>query len=149
MTTNTVLAEGRELIELIPQRAPMVMIHRLISCNEKQTESSLFISEDNIFTENGHFSAPGMVENIAQTAAAGVGYTCKKENVPVPIGYIGAVKNLAIYFLPETGTDIHTEISIAHQVFEVTVINGTVRTSKGIAAQCEMKIFIRRQNPAE
>lgn len=144
-----VLAEGDEILKLIPQRAPMVMLQKLLSCNETQTETSLWIEEQNIFCQDGFFTEPGLVENIAQTAAARVGYLCQQEQIPVPIGYIGAVKNLEVYFLPEINTEIQTQITIAHQVFDVTVIQGVVKSSGKTVAQCEMKIFIRPSAEAQ
>jgi predicted hotdog family 3-hydroxylacyl-ACP dehydratase len=138
------LAENDDVLNLIPQRPPMVMLHSLISCGEHTTESRLKIEYGNIFVEDGAFSASGMVENIAQTAAARVGYICLRENIPVPIGFIGAVKDLKIFFLPELNKEIHTLVTITHQVFDVTVIQGTIRCEGEIAAQCEMKIFIQK-----
>ena len=138
------LAQNEEVLKLIPQRAPMVMLHGLVSCGEKTTESVLKVEAGNIFLERGHLAAPGLVENIAQTAAARVGYICQKENIPVPIGYIGVVKNLEVFFLPELGSEIQTEVTITHQVFDVTVIQGTITNKGKIAAKCEMKIFIQQ-----
>lgn len=138
------LAENQEILNFIPQRPPIVMIHALVSCDEQQTESLFRVEEGNIFIENGFLAAPGLVENIAQTAAARVGFICMRENIPVPIGYIGAVKNLEVLFLPAIGTTIETRITITHQVFDVTVIHGIITTNGEMIAQCEMKIFIQK-----
>ena len=64
----------------------------------------------------------------------------EKKNVPV--GFIGAVKNLEINDLPKTGETIVTEIKITNTVFDVTIISGTVCLGDKIIAQCEMKIVI-------
>ncbi|MEZ4947941.1 MAG: hypothetical protein R2784_00870 [Saprospiraceae bacterium] len=45
------------------------MVDKLWHSDEKETLSGLFISEDNLFVENGHLAEPGIMENIAQTAA--------------------------------------------------------------------------------
>lgn len=132
----------QNIISLIPQRAPFVMVDRLLSSDEQGAKTSLSISSGNIFVEKGRFTEPGLVENIAQTAAARIGYICRSENKPVPVGYIGAVQNLQIHSLPEEGTDIETEIVIKNHVFNVTVIAGTVRAKDTVIAECEMKIFI-------
>ena len=47
------------------------------------------------------FKEPGLVENIAQTAAARAGYISHTENKPVLVGYIGAVNNLQVFSLPK------------------------------------------------
>ncbi len=145
-SSNPVLIEKENIWQVIPQRSPMIMVDQLVSCGEISTTTKLLVSRENIFCVNGLFTEAGMVENIAQTAAARVGYICKEANVAVPIGYIGAVKSLKFYFLPEVNTQITTEIVISHQVFDVTVINGTVTVAGKIAAECEMKIFIKKDS---
>lgn len=137
------------ILPLIPQKPPFVMIDKLLYSDEKSTCSGFVIPSDNLFVENGVFGVPGLVENIAQTAAARVGYIARQENVPVPIGYIGAIKNLEIFNLPEVNDELETEITIENQVFDVTIISGRVKCKKLILAQCEMKIFINLQQTSK
>ena len=132
-----------DILSLIPQRPPFVMISKLLYSGESITRSSLRVTEDNIFVENGRFREAGLMENIAQTAAARAGYIARMENRPVQVGYIGAVKNLEIGGLPRTGDELITEITIKDQIFDVTIITGKVWCRESIVAQCEMKIFIR------
>lgn len=131
-----------DIINYIPQRPPMVMIGGLLAVEEQATRTGLQIAADNIFVENGRFTAPGLMENIAQTAAARVGYIARQENTPVPVGFIGAVKDLEVFELPPAGAFIETETIIAHQVFNATMVTGRVLFEGRVMAQCEMKIFI-------
>ncbi len=134
----------KENIEsLIPQRAPFVMIDELVFSDGSLTRTRLHIREDNIFLEDGRLSEPGLLENIAQTAAARAGYEAKKDKEPVRVGYIGAVKNFEVFDLPALDEVIETEIVTGNQVFDVTVINGTVYCNSRVMARCEMKIFIK------
>jgi len=120
-----------------------VMISKLLSSDESSTRTSLLVTEENIFVEKGLFREPGLMENIAQTAAARAGYMARLAGLPVQVGYIGAVKNLVITGLPKTNDEIITEIKIKDQVFDVTIISGTIWCREEVVAQCEMKIFIR------
>ncbi|MEI9944641.1 MAG: 3-hydroxyacyl-ACP dehydratase [Chitinophagaceae bacterium] len=133
----------KNILPLIPQRPPLVMVDKLLYNEDTVTRSSLLIRDDNIFVENGELREPGLVENIAQTAAARAGYVSQLENKPVQVGYIGAIKNLEIYSFPKTGDEIVTEIIVKNQIFEVTIISGTVSCNGMLLAQCEMKIFIK------
>ncbi len=129
---------------LIPQRPPFVMIDRLISFTENSTTTGFEIRADNIFVENGSFKEPGLVENIAQTAAVRAGYISQTENKPVLVGYIGAVNNLKVFALPKTGDELITEITIENQIFDVTLIAGKITCNDELIAQCNMKIFINK-----
>ncbi|MEO6730755.1 MAG: 3-hydroxyacyl-ACP dehydratase [Ferruginibacter sp.] len=131
-----------DITSLIPQRQPFIMVDRLIRYDEDVTLSSFLIREDNIFVENGWFLEPGLMENIAQTAAARAGYIAQRENKPVQVGYIGAVKNLVIHSLPFVNDELLTEIRVEHQIFDVTIIKGKITCKDVLLAACEMKIFI-------
>jgi 3-hydroxyacyl-[acyl-carrier-protein] dehydratase len=132
-----------EINELIPQRPPMLMIGSLITCDKIKSVTEFFITDDNIFRKNGFFTEPGMVENIAQTAAAGVGYHAKMSGQSVHLGFIASIKDLNIYFLPVVNSTIYTEICLVNEVMGFSVIQGKIISDTKIAAVCEMRIFIK------
>ncbi len=136
------LVNKENIQSYIPQHPPFVMIDELVDSDETSTRTSFRVRADNIFVENGLLKEPALVENIAQTAAARAGYITTKENLPVLIGYIGAIKDLEIFNLPKISDNLETEIIIKNQIFDVTLISGTVRCNGVVMAQCEMKIFI-------
>lgn len=129
---------------LIPQKPPFVMIDKLLSVTETTTQTGFYIPEDNIFVQHGVFKEPGLVENIAQTAAAGAGYVSLTQNKPVQVGYIGAVNNLQVFALPKAGHELITEITTENQIFDVTLISGKITCNGQLIAQCKMKIFINK-----
>jgi 3-hydroxymyristoyl/3-hydroxydecanoyl-(acyl carrier protein) dehydratase len=131
-----------DILPFIPQREPFVMIDELTGCDEGSAKTVLHIRENNLFVKKGVLTEPALVENVAQTAAARIGYLCSRENKPVPIGYIAAVQHLKIERLPAVGDTLETEISIKNQVLNVTIISGHSRIGDKLVASCEMKIFI-------
>lgn len=141
-----VLISGNELLELIPQRSPVVMIDKFLYSDETSSVSGLTVPATCVFCENGFLSESGMVENIAQTAAAGVGYACKRDNKKVPLGFIAAIKNLEVFELAAVGSELRTEVKIINQVLDVTIITGSISMGAKILAQCEMRIFLLPEN---
>ncbi|MEO8583625.1 MAG: 3-hydroxyacyl-ACP dehydratase [Flavitalea sp.] len=142
------LVDKEHIQSLIPQRPPFVMIDQLIDSDERSTRTAFQVRGNNIFVVNGELREPGLVENIAQTAAARAGYVSQMENKPVLVGYIGAIKDLQIFDLPKTDDILETEITIENQVFDATLILGKIKCNGVILAQCEMKIFITQtKNP--
>jgi len=130
------------IIPLIPQKPPFVMVGKLLFTDAVSTRSSFIIEPDNVFVKNDVFQEAGLMENVAQTAALRAGYVAQSENKPVAVGYIGAVSNFEIFGLPKTGDEIETEIRIENQIFDVTVLSGKVWYNENLIAQCEMKLFI-------
>jgi predicted hotdog family 3-hydroxylacyl-ACP dehydratase len=142
---DNVIADEETILLFIPQRAPMVMVEKLHKAEGGQTISSLKISESNIFCKDGYLQEPGLIENIAQTAAVGVGFEFRNEKKDVPTGYIGAVQKLTIHKLPEIGKIIYTEVNVEHKVFNITLINGKITCDGELIANCSMKIFLDEQ----
>lgn len=136
------IASGKEILELIPQRPPMVMIDTLHSVTEKDAKSGLTIMADNIFIRENKLSAMGLVENVAQTAAAMAGHYFKTANEEVKTGFIGSIKNLDIHHLPIVGSTVHTVITQIQEVMNIKIIKGTVFVGDQLQAECELKIFL-------
>ncbi len=118
------------------------MIGKLLEVTDIKTVTSLFIKDDNMFCSEGFFREPGLIENMAQTAAAGVGYILKVAGKEPPIGFIGGLRNLHIYELPEVGSEIRTEVTVEHEIFNATVVNGKIYIQQRCIAECELKIFM-------
>lgn len=137
------LATRNDIENYIPQRKPMVMIHELHEADEQHAVTMLLIEQNNTFLDFGKLAEPGLVENIAQTAAAQVGYVCAQLNKPVPIGYIAAVKDLVIHGLPELNTKIRTVVEVMNVVMDITLIRGNVYQNDQLLCECEMRIFVK------
>ena len=132
------------IIPLIPQKPPFVMVGKLLSTDELRTRSGFHINGDNIFVKDGLFQEAGLMENIAQTAALRAGYVAQTENKPVTVAYIGAVSNFEIFDLPKVNEEIETEITVENQIFDVTILSGKIWQNGNLLAQCEMKLFISK-----
>ena len=129
-------------MSVIPQRSPFVMVDQLMFCDTNRSCTTLTVREENVLFFDGELSEAGLAENIAQTAAAGVGYVALQSGEPVLAGYIGAIKNLEIFALPKAGDILETEVINEKKIFDVSVITGTVKCKGALLAKCEMKIFI-------
>ncbi len=130
------------ILPLIPQRPPFVMVDTLETCDDSGASSTFLVKADHIFTVNGELNEPALVENIAQTCAARMGYICQQENKPAPVGFIGAVQNLRIHSLPTVGDQLQTTVNIKNQIFNATIIDGEITCNEQSIATCEMRIFI-------
>jgi predicted hotdog family 3-hydroxylacyl-ACP dehydratase len=135
--------EKIDILEIIPQRPPFVMVDKLIYCDKETTKTALRVREDNIFVENGCLSAPGLIENIAQTCASRMGYINKYiYNETVKIGFIGAIRNQDIVRLPVVSETLITQIKTVEEVFQMTLVTASVHIDSELITSCEMKIAI-------
>lgn len=130
-------------MQYIPQAPPFVMIGQLISSDEKETKTEFLIQEGNIFVEDGVFLEAGLIENMAQTAAAGMGYKSSRDNQDPAIGFIGQIKNLNIKELPKIGQTISTSMRTIHQVMNAFIVEGSIQCGEKLIATAEYKIFLQ------
>ena len=137
------LATREDITKYIPQRDPIVMVDELVEADAEHAVTNLAIWPGNVFVSNEYFLEPGLVENIAQTAAVHVGHQCTMKNLPIPIGYIAAVKDLKIFSLPKQNTRIATSIKVINKVLDVTVVEGRVEQEGHLLCSCEMRIFAK------
>lgn len=134
-----------DIHDLIPQRTPFVMIDRLTEAGERSAKGRLFIMETNVLCQNGRLQEAGLMECIAQTAAAYTGYCRLSAQHEIARGYIGAIKNLVIHSLPAVNTEIQSEITIENELLGYTIITGRVFQDNAVLAECEMRILLETQ----
>jgi 3-hydroxyacyl-[acyl-carrier-protein] dehydratase len=130
------------ILEYIPQRPPFVMIDHLVEVNEKNTITSLEITSENLFTEEGVFYEGGIIENIAQTVAAGAGYRLKQSGGNPKMGVIASIRKLSINERPAVGQVLKTEVELISDFGNAIVVKGTVTNNNKEIASCQMNVFI-------
>lgn len=141
-----VIIEGDEILQLIPQRPPMVMIDRFFGIEENKSIGGLLVSYENTFFENGHLQITGVIEHIAQVAAARIGYISIYLNKePIPLGFIASVDKLTVHNLPKSADYLITTITIIQEVGDITLISATSKASGRPVTECQMKIFIKKE----
>ena len=126
---------------LIPQGPPFVMVDRLLISDGSTTRTSFLVTADNLLTTEGRFSTAGLIENMAQTAAAGAGYAAYATGGETRGGAIVAINNLEITRLPELGEELLTEVVVTARVADIVVISGRITCGQSVIATGEMKIL--------
>ncbi len=139
------MISGDALLELIPQREPIVMIDRYCGLIDGVSHAGLHIADDNLFCEDGFLQEYGLIEHIAQSAAVRVGAECRLANRNIPVGFIGSVDKMSIYALPAVGEDILSEVRIEQEVGNISLISARVVCGGKVMAEGRMKIFLNRE----
>ncbi|MBF1384344.1 pseudouridylate synthase [Prevotella aurantiaca] len=136
-----------DIHELLPQQEPFVMIGSLVHFDKMLTITETEVRQDNIFVDEGNFSASGLMENIAQTCAARIGFVNKyilKKGIQ--LGFIGAVRNFEVLELPKVGDVITTRVEVKEEVFGMTLADAIITCGEKVLVTSEMKIAVKEQN---
>jgi hypothetical protein len=126
---------------LIPQAPPFVMVGRLLESGAQVTRTGYRIVADGPLVENGRFTVGGLVENMAQSAAAGAGYAALAAGGEVRSGAIVAIHHLEVHRLPAVGEDLETTVTVTTRVGDIVVISGRITCGQSLVAAGEMKIL--------
>ena len=135
----------------------MVMIDQLLYCEGATAGGTLEIRDDNVFLSNGVMTESGMIEALAQTAAARTGWMMRvgeqekrrrgeREGMDIPVGVIGSIKDFRLFFYPRKGDLVSMEIEVKHEFMNASVIQGRVKVREEVACDLEMKIFLTDAN---
>lgn len=139
---NTQKPSDIAITDLLPQRPPFLMIDRLTEFSPEAASAELEVRADNIFAEDGRLSAPGLIENVAQTCAARIGYINRLDNKTVKLGFIGAIRNFRAFRLPDAGERLSTTVTVREEMFGMTLVDASIRSGDETIAECEMKIAL-------
>lgn len=139
---DSTLLRGEQIYQLIPQRKPIVMVDKLYEASLTDAETGLTIERDNLFVQDERFREPGLIEHIAQSAAAFAGYDTFQKGLPPRLGFIGEVKKCRIYDLPKVGAVLRTHLHILGEVAGVTLLAAQTFEGEKLVAEGQMKIFL-------
>ena len=127
---------------LIPQRAPILMVDRLLEAQDDTARTCLTVRPDNFFIdEDGCLDEVGLIEHIAQSASALAGYKALAQGASrPPVGYIGEVKKFSLHRLPRVGETLCTTVRFGMEVGGVTQLSAETRSGEELIATTQMKI---------
>ena len=137
------LLNKENITSIIPQKEPFVMVHNLISADEKEFKSTFRIEDDNLFLSGTTLQEPSLIENIAQTVAAGFGYMDKLNGGKPKIGFIGAISKLKVHQLPSLNQEINTLITHLYKFESIYLVKGENFCDGKLLVECEMKIVVQ------
>jgi predicted hotdog family 3-hydroxylacyl-ACP dehydratase len=135
MTDNLLeepILSAARIIQLIPQKPPFVMVDSLYEYTQLTGKMGFTIPADNILVENGHFSEPGIIEHMAQSMSLHRGYRGFLAGLEKPeTGFIGSIKSVEVFTLPQTGSKLTTYVNIQHEIKNVTMVSARTEDENG------------------
>ena len=135
------------ILELIPQRPPFVMVDKLTSFEGKIASTVFEIRKDNcMLADDGTLTAGGLLENIAQTCAARIGYINKMDQQTVKIGVVGSLKNIEINAYPKIGDILKTTVEETSGILNMTLLNAKIECNSVVIAEGEIKVALTDQD---
>ena len=108
--------------------------------DEAVTRTTFRVPEEGIFVEGGLFRTAGLVEHMAQSSAARIGYICRYIlHIPVKVGYIGSVRKLKVERNPAAGELLETTVYFREDIFGITLTDVEVWSGGEMIASASLK----------
>lgn len=137
---------GIDVHTLLPQQEPFVMVSTLAHFDETTTATETLVRPDNLFVDNGVLRTTGMIENIAQTCAARIGYYNKYIlKAGVQIGVIGAVRKMKVSGHPHVGQQFWTTVTVVEELLGMTLANAEITCEGKTLATAQIKLAVKEQ----
>ena len=127
--------------EILPQARPFILVDELTEYEPEEAETTFTVREDCPMAADGVLTTGGLVENIAQTSAARIGYYYKYVlKQPVKVGFVGGMRSFHLKRHPRVGETIRTRIHVIAEAFGMVAFAATVHDEEGnLIARAEMK----------
>lgn len=126
--------------EILPQRDPFLFVDALEYYDGKETLTSFTVLDGHLLVEDGCLSAAGVLENMAQSSAARIGYQSKYIlHVPIRIGFIGAIRKFRLHRLPAVGETLSTSILLRDDIFGISLVDAVVKVGEEVIAEASLK----------
>lgn len=137
---------GIDVHTLLPQQEPFVMVGSLTQFDGTTTATETLVRPDNLFVDNGVLRTTGMIENIAQTCAARIGYYNKYIlKAGVQIGVIGAVRKMKVSGHPHVGQQFWTTVTVVEELLGMTLANAEITCEGKTLATAQIKLAVKEQ----
>jgi len=129
-----------EIESYIPQRKPFIMVDNLTNAMPERFETDFLVLPDNIFVEDGVLREFALIENIAQSSAAGLAITKIYSGKKPADGFIGAISKLMLYDLPKVHDTIYTIVNLIAQFENMFLLRGENYFNGKKLLECEIKL---------
>lgn len=135
------ITSHEEIINLIPQKEPFVFVDTLFEYTALTGVTGFTVPENNVLLDENKLIESGLIEHMAQSMSLHRGYQGSLSGQTKPkTGFIGVIKTVEIFGLPEVGEKLKTYVQILHEIMNVTSVSARTENEKGIViATSEMK----------
>ena len=124
----------------IPNREPFVMIDNLISVEGNLFTSDFLVCSDNLFLEDDLLREFALIENIAQTGAAGLAFAIREKKQRPKDGFMGSIAKLELFGLPKVNEKLLTTVELLFQFDTMFLLKGTNFVGDKKLLECELKL---------
>lgn len=134
-----------QILPFIPQREPMVFVDTFYGMIGDSQYSSLLVTPDMVFVEDGKLLDIGLIEFLSQSGYVWFSYREKvllqKSDLENTKGYLCKIKNVHVSDTPCTGTRIYSKMDVFFFSSSFSTMHLTAYTEHGTLAEGDFDVI--------
>lgn len=132
-----------DIIDHIPQKKPILLVDGFLGISDDGiSRTRLTIEASNIFLDGRKFSACGMIEHMAQSAAARKSWMNRLEGKPDKEGYIGSISGFEMISDVFLNDAVETELEILQELGNMSMVEARSFVNGVLVAKGRLGIVI-------
>ena len=129
------------IAELVPHRPPMQWLQALTECTETTATATACFTAGHFAVVNGAVPETALIECVAQTVAAALGYRSRATGV-VNNGLLAAVTRFQIQSSPPLGQELHIAVRELKRLGPMVLVAGVVSCDGRVIASGELSLYV-------
>lgn len=127
---------------LLPHRAPMLLLDALTECTESTATATICFAADHFAVADGRVLEPALVECVAQTVAAGMGYRARGQTGGPRIGMLTIVSDFQILSRPHAGQTLKIETRELRRLGPMLMVAGAISCDGQLIASGNLTLYV-------
>jgi len=132
-----------EIENLIPHRPPMRWVDALIDCTDTTASATACFNADHFAVADGKVLETALVECVAQTVAAAMGYRARAKGEPDAIGKSGMLVSVSAFRIispPPVGKTLEIGVQEIKRFGPMLLVSGRVSCDGQLIASGELTL---------
>lgn len=127
---------------LLPHRAPMLLLETFTGCTDTTASATACFAADHFAVADGKVLEPALVECVAQTVAAAMGYRARGQAGPPRIGMLTIVSDFQIHSRPPAGQQLQIEARELRRLGPMLMVAGTITCNGQLIASGNLTLYV-------
>ncbi len=134
---------GAGVVAVMPHDYPMILVDALYGEHAGWWRFGLEVTAQTYFVLRGCLSREGVIEHVAQCAAARAGYLTLLNRQPVRPGFLVSLDKVQLPMVPRVGVSLETQLRIVLDFEGYQVAEAVTRAAGDTVFAGRMKLYAR------
>lgn len=137
------LVDKDQIAQYLPQSPPFIMVDQLLEASPKRISTRFWVRKDNVFVEEGRLREFALIENLAQSSAAGLAFhrmSSGEISMTNIEGFLVGLTQIHCFQLPEVNNCLDTVLEPLHTFGNLIQLWGQISVGQQVVLEGKIKL---------